>query len=429
MIDLYSALLLATLIATAPWWLWQIAAGKRYRAGLAGRLGRLPPSLDEIVLRRPSSAGLLWLHAVSVGEVLAAEKLLAELQSALPAWQFVVSTTTETGQQIARQRLAAAAVFFFPLDFAFSVRRYLRALKPTLFVSMESELWPRMIVECRRSSVPFAVVNARISDRSLPRYLRLRRLWKPLLGCIALFCAQGEEAAHRLLRIGAPPDRVQVTGNLKLDAAPADASPLVRRIRSLLGTTRLLVAGSTLPGEEAMLLEAWPALLVRVPDAVMLIAPRHPQRFAEVFRLLASGRFAVVRCSTLPPDAPEIAPGTILLLDTLGDLGSAYGIATAALIGGSLVAKGGHNPVEAVRFGIPVLMGESYDNFREMVEPMRAAGTITIVTPADLPDALAAAIERAGTQPAGSHGLPAGATEATLKALLALIASQPARVP
>ena len=427
MIDLYSALLFVALLATSPWWVWQMATGKRYRAGLAGRLGHLPKSLREVIVRRDTAAGLLWLHAVSVGEVLAAEKLLSALRSALPTWEFVVSTTTETGQRIAQQR-HGVPVFFFPLDFAFSVRSYLRALRPTLFVTMESELWPRMITECARAGIPLAVVNARVSDRSLPRYRRLRLLWKPLLAKVALFCAQGEESAERLRTIGAPPERVRVTGNLKYEASHSEANPLAQRIASLLGQNRLLVAGSTLAGEEAMLLAAWPAVLARVPDAVLLIAPRHPQRFDEVFRLLSAGRFPVLRCSSTPPETLAAAAGTILLLDTLGDLASVYGIAAAAFIGGSLVPSGGHNPLEATRFGIPVLMGASYENFREMVDPMIAAGSVTIVSAADLAQTLATALEQAAKPLTPSHELPSGATQATVKALLELIASTPARV-
>lgn len=426
---LYSALLLAALLATAPWWLWQMATGKRYRAGLAGRLGRLPAVLLQVVAQRGSSAGLIWLHAVSVGEVLAAESLVHELQSVLPGWQIVVSTTTATGQKIAQDRLQVP-VFFFPLDFAFAVRRYLHALSPTLFVTLESELWPRMLVECERASILVAVVNARVSDRSLPRYLRLRRLWQPLLGKVALFCAQGEESAQRLLSIGAPPDRVRVTGNLKYDLPRTQRSLLVTHLATLLGQTRLLVAGSTLPGEEAILLAAWPGLLGRVPDSILLIAPRHPQRFLEVFNLLSNSPFPVARCSTLAPDAPAFVPGTILLLDTLGDLASVYGLAAAAFIGGSLVPKGGHNPLEAARFQIPVLMGNSYENFREMVDPMVAAGTVTIVSPADLVEAFTDAMNgRRHLDQNTAHNVPTGATAVTLAALLELTARSSARLP
>ena len=419
MMVLYSALLLLALLAGSPWWLWRMATSGRYRAGLSGRLGRLPSRLDEVVRQRESCAGLLWLHAVSVGEVLAAERLVAELEAALPEWRIVVSTTTATGQQMAERRLNVP-VFYFPLDFALVVRRYLRALRPTLFVTMESELWPRMLVECERAGVAVAVVNARVSDRSLPRYLRLRRIWKPLLAKVAVFCAQGQESADRLMAIGAPSDRVRVTGNLKYDAPGGGDNPMVRRVAGLLTQTRLIVAGSTLAGEEALLLKQWLELLKRTPDASLLIAPRHPQRFDEVFSLIRDSGFPVFRCSQLMPEAEPIFGGTILLLDTLGDLAAMYGLATAAFVGGSLVPRGGHNPLEATRFGIPVLMGPSFENFREMAEPMVAEGSIRIVQPSDLGDVLADAMQ-SGTRARDLLSSQSGATARTVAALLEVI--------
>lgn len=416
---LYSALLLLTLVVASPWWLWQMATNGRYRAGLGARLGRLPSGLDAAVRQRESFAGLVWLHAVSVGEVIAAEGLVKELTATLPGWEIVVSTTTITGQKIAHERLSVP-VFYFPLDFAFAVRRYLRALRPTLFITMESELWPRMLVECDRAGVPVAVVNARISDRSLPRYLRLRRLWKPLLAKVAIFCAQGQESADRLIAVGAPAERVRVTGNLKYDAPGGADNPMVRRIESLLGPTRLLVAGSTLAGEEVLLLKQWPRLLEQVPDASLLIAPRHPQRFDEVFELIRSSGFPCFRCSQRMGAGEPVSPGTILLLDTLGDLAAMYSIAAAAFIGGSMVPRGGHNPLEATRFGVPVVMGSSYENFREMAEPLIATGSITIVEPSGLSDALAAAIQ-SPARTASSLQAQAGATRTTVAALLRLI--------
>lgn len=416
---LYSALLLLALVAGSPWWLWKMVSSGHYRTGLSGRLGWLPSGLDEVRRQRESREGLVWLHAVSVGEVLAAERLVAELATALPQWQIVVSTTTATGQQMAQNRLGVPT-FYLPLDFAFLVRRYLRALRPTLFVTVESELWPRMLVECERAGVPVAVVNARISDRSLPRYLRLRRWWKPLFDKVAIFCAQGQESADRLIAIGAGADRVRVTGNLKYDAPAGGDNPMVRQVARLLFKTRLIVAGSTLAGEESLLLAQWAALLERVPDAVLLIAPRHPQRFGEVHDLIESSGFPFVRCSQLSPATQTLAPGTILLLDTLGDLAPMYGLAGVAFIGGSLVRKGGHNPLEATRFGIPVLMGPSFENFREMVEPLVAQGDIRIVESSGICGALADAI-----QPHGRARTPAavqtGATARTVAALLQVI--------
>src|SRR5579875_954846 len=199
MLWVYSALLAAVLVVGAPYWLVRMVMSGRYRAGLAGRLGRVPEGLREVV----AGKSVVWLHAVSVGEVMAATALVRELKAALPEWAIAVSTTTATGQRLARERFADLPVFYLPLDFKFAVRRYLDALRPRMVVLMESELWPRLMMECERESVALAVVNARVSDRSLPRYLWLQRLWKPLLERVSVFLAQSEENARRLRQIGA----------------------------------------------------------------------------------------------------------------------------------------------------------------------------------------------------------------------------------
>src|SRR6185437_3387568 len=223
----YSTLLLATLVLGAPYWLLRMATSGRYRAGLAGRLGWVPQQLRTAVAGRE----VVWVHAVSVGEVMAATQLIRELAALRPEWMIAVSTTTATGQRLAKQRLPELPVFYLPLDFAFVVRRYLKVLRPKMLVLMESELWPNLILECAKAGVPMAVVNARVSDRSFPRYMWLRRLWRPLLEKISLFLAQSGETAERLVRIGAPAERVRVTGNLKYDLREGRESALVAMLR------------------------------------------------------------------------------------------------------------------------------------------------------------------------------------------------------
>jgi 3-deoxy-D-manno-octulosonic-acid transferase len=423
----YSAMLLAVLVVGAPYWLVRMATGGRYRAGLLGRLGRVPEGLREAVAGRV----VVWVHAVSVGEVLAAAQLIRELKAALPGWVVAVSTTTETGQRLAKQRLADSPVFYLPLDFAFSVRRYLDVLQPKMLVMMESELWPRLIVECAGRGIPMAVVNARISDRSFPRYMRLRRLWRPFLEQLSLFLAQSEETAERLVQIGAPAERVKVTGNLKYDVQTREASALTKRVGSLLQGIRLVVAGSTLAGEEEMLLAAWPSLQKEVPDAVLLIAPRHPDRFDEVLGLIRKTGYPFFRCSQLMVATEPILGGTILLLDTIGDLASMYGIAAVAFVGGSLVAKGGHNPLEPAQFAVPVVMGPSYENFREVVERMCAGDAIRIVPREKLGETLVALLrDTEGARTLGERGRgvfeqQSGATGRTVKALTNLLEERP----
>ena len=421
---IYSALLGAVLVLGLPWWLARMTTSGRYRAGLAGRLGVIPKGLSEAVAGRK----VVWLHAVSVGEVMAASELVRELRARLPGWVIAVSTTTETGQRLARERFTDSPVFYLPLDFAFVVRRYLQMLHPSLLILMESELWPNLMNVCSERGVRVAVVNARVSDRSLPRYLRLRRLWRPLLERVSVYLAQSEENARRLVQIGAPEKRVRVAGNLKYDVRASEESAMTKLLRERLPSgTKVLVAGSTLDGEETMLLGAWPRVLESVPGAVMLLAPRRPERFGTVAGLVSENGFTMKRASELREQGGEIASGSVVLLDTIGDLASAYSLGAAAFVGGSLVAAGGHNPLEPARFGVPVVMGESSENFREIVEAMRAAKGISIVRPEGLADGLVE-LMREGTeaQKLGERGrevfdAQAGATARTVETLLELV--------
>ncbi len=325
-------------------------------------------------------------------------------------------------------------MFYLPLDFAWTVRRYLDVVKPKMLVLMESELWPRMLLECRRQGVPMAVVNARVSDRSFPRYMRLRRLWRPLLEEVSLFLAQSEETAVRLRTIGAPAERVRVTGNLKYDSLAASGNAMTRKIgewASGLGAM-LVVAGSTLPGEEGQLLDVWLEVQRKSSPAIamLLIAPRHTARFDEVFGLIERQGYVPVRCSALPAFAEGtfLSGNVVLLLDTIGDLASLYSLATVAFVGGSLVPKGGHNPLEPAQFGVPVVMGPSHENFRDIVGGMRSAEAICIVQDKD---ALKNTLVELMTHPEkamamGERGrmmfeAQSGATARTVTALLTLL--------
>ncbi|MCL2659699.1 MAG: 3-deoxy-D-manno-octulosonic acid transferase [Acidobacteriaceae bacterium] len=423
---LYSSMLAAVLVLGAPYWLARMITSGRYRAGLLGRLGRVPAELLKLRGQR-----IAWVHAVSVGETMAASRLIAELKERLPDCVIVVSTTTQTGQRLARERLAGIPVFYMPLDFAFSVRRYLHALQPKLVVLMESELWPRLLVECGRREIPVAVVNARVSDRSLPRYLRLRVLWKPLFERLSLVLAQSDENAARLKQIGVPAERVRVSGNLKYDIRAAGTSVMASQIAvNLPSEPTILVAGSTLEGEEKLLLEAWPQILRETPDAVMVLAPRHPERFAAVGAMAEAAGFTLLRATEFREQPRKIAPGGIFLLNTIGDLASMYSLGTVAFVGGSLVRGGGHNPLEPARFRVPVVMGPSFENFREIVEAMQAAEAIRIVEPAELAQALLHMFaHRDEAQETGRRGqrvfeTQAGATGQTVDALLGLVQAE-----
>ncbi len=252
MYSLYSILLFVALVVSAPWWLLEMLRHGKYRAGLSERLGRVPDRLFS-----QDVANTIWIHAVSVGEVLAISRVIDELKTQLPGWRVVVSTTTDTGQKLARERFGENNVFYFPVDLPFAVRAYLRTLRPKLLVLAESEFWPNLLRWARLSGAAVAVVNARVSDRSLPGYLRFHKLLRRVMQNVQLFLAQSEEDARRLIQMGAPAERVQVSGNLKFEVKPpvrpAIAAAFATMKREEIGP--LLVAGSTLEGEEAMLLD------------------------------------------------------------------------------------------------------------------------------------------------------------------------------
>jgi 3-deoxy-D-manno-octulosonic-acid transferase len=413
----------------------------RYRAGLAQRLGCVPPAVRESAASRPT----LWLHAVSVGELIAAASLIRELERALPTHAILISTTTRTGNELAIKRYGAARVFYMPLDFAFIVRRYLNALRPQMLVLLETELWPNLILQASRRSTPIAVVNARISDRSLPRYRTLRPLLTTLLHRISLFCAQSPEDAARLCTIGAPPDRITVTGNLKFDVRATAQSPLAAALRHALipvsphfhheNTTQnhgaVLVAGSTLDGEESTVLDVFSALRVAHPDLTLILAPRHPERAQQVAQLIASRGLACVQCSTW--NKTTLAPGSVFLLDTIGELAPLYALASVAFIGGSLVNAGGHNPLEPAQFAVPIVMGPSVHNFRAIVDSLRAADAIRIVVQEQLASTIAELLSNRdaaaalGNAAARVFASESGATARTLAALLPLVAQKEPR--
>lgn len=383
----YNVTLLTVLLAGAPWWLWRMATTKKYREGIWERLGRVRSGLAPGESSRP----VIWLHAVSVGEVLAASRLVGELDRAFPENRMVISTTTRTGQALARERFGTDRVFYCPLDLPWAVRAYLNALRPKLLILAETEFWPNLLNGCFRRGIPVAVVNARISDRSWPRYQMLRTLWRPILARLNRVLAQTDTDAERLRALGCRPDAVTVAGNLKFDVRATKEAEVTRRLRKT--ERRFLVAGSTLEGEEAALLEAWPRLRERDPELAVILAPRHPERFGTVGGLLDRSGIGWVRRSdwkaqTSGAESP-LGPSQILLLDTIGELASVYSLATIAFVGGSLVPAGGHNPLEPAQFGVPIVMGPHYANFRAITEDLIAHQAIRIAPKDELAEALA----------------------------------------
>jgi len=426
----YSALLTLALALSSPWWLLRMATTRRYREGLRQRLGAVPAYLLAAIRGKR----VLWVHAVSVGEVLAATRLVGELEAVLgEEFRVAISTTTRTGQALARERFGAERVFYMPLDFAFAVRAYLRALKPAALILMENELWPRVLHECARRNVPVAVANARMSDRSFARAMRMQSLWGGVMRRPALWLAQSEEDALRLVIVGVRAESVRVPGNMKYDVLAPRQSRVAERIREAAAGRLILVAGSTVegtPAEERLVLEAWGQRLKSDVMALLVIAPRHPERFAAVESLLQTCRYVKASAwGSMSEDDEDVhEPVDVVLLDTIGDLAAVYGVADAAFVGGSLAGRGGHNPLEPAQFGVPVVMGPSFENFRDVVARMREASGILIVQNKDeLETALLDLLtNREYAKAIGEHGRQVfeqqqGATARTVDALVEMI--------
>jgi 3-deoxy-D-manno-octulosonic-acid transferase len=436
----YNLALLTALVAGSPWWLWRMATTQKYREGLLERLGLVRAELIRLGRKRP----VIWVHAVSVGEVLAISRLIKTLDAALPEYCIAVSTTTRTGQALARERFGAERVFYCPLDLPWAVSAFLNALQPRLFVLAETEFWPNLLSGCFRRTIPVAVVNARISDRSWPRYRRLRRLWRPFLSRASCVLAQSETDAQRLKAIGCLPERVSVAGNLKFDVRATEEADATRLLKSLTRGLRLIVAGSTLDGEETALLAAWPQLLAADPHLAMVLAPRHPERFAAVAELLEQSGVAWVKRSGWRREEPRPAPdrplapakaamplraGQIVLLDTIGELASVYSLASIAFVGGSLIPAGGHNPLEPAQFGVPIVMGPHFANFRAITEDLLAHQALRIAAKEDLAATLASLLDdSAAAKVMGDRARQvflsqAGATSRSVEAIQALLSA------
>jgi len=361
---IYSILLGLGAALTSPYWLAKGVRERKYLANFRQRLGVSLPA-------KRYGPKPLWIHAVSVGEVLAAKPLVRGLMSRYPSVPLVVSTVTVTGQNLAAKEFGStASVIYFPFDWDFCVRRFLTRISPLAVVLLETELWPNFLKNCSEDGIPVFLFNGRISDKSIGRYRRIRWVTSRMIRALDRIGAQTEEDKRRLIELGASEERVTVTGNLKYDltAPPIDpGDELLRMIRARLElspATPVVVVGSSMKGEETIFLDAFREARRSVPGARLILAPRHPERFEEVAGLLASYGFAFCRRSQI--GSSDQVRGEVLLLDTIGELRRVYSLATVAVIGGSFLPYGGHNPLEPASFGKAIIFGPEMRNFREM---------------------------------------------------------------
>lgn len=373
---LYTVLLLLlfpVLVVLFAWRLWRRA---EYRDRWWQRLGF---GFSHV---RNSRRPCIWIHAVSVGEVMAATPFVQRLQARYPDWPVVVTTLTPTGSDRVRRNFGDSVIHhYLPLDMPWMVDRLIDGIQPHLAVIMETELWPNLLAACGRRDIPVIVANARVSERSLGGYLRLRPLMRELFAHVSCAAAQSAADADRLAQMGLDPARIQVMGNLKFDRDHATATASMPDWQAGWGANRRVwVAGSTHEGEDARLLDALMALRARWPDLLLVLVPRHPQRFPVVQALLEARGIPYARRSA------EEWPGAetpVFLIDTMGELSQLYGAAEFAFIGGSLVPVGGHNALEAVVHGVPVLTGPAVFNFQEIYSALRGVGAAVMVEDAE----------------------------------------------
>ena len=374
MYSLYSILVLAIVVIASPWFIYQAVRYKKYVGSLGQRMGYLPVSFNM------DGDESIWIHAVSVGEVLTARPLISELKRRYPNLRMFLSTTTMAGQQLARRNIQDVdAVFYFPFDLGFVVRRTLDLVRPKLFIMMETEIWPNLLRECRERGIKTAVVNGRISARSFPRYRMIRPMMRRVLDHIDRFLVQSEASARRFIDLGADPGRIVVTGSLKFDSLELSSTALQARARDRVlryfrvpASRPVIVAGSTMKGEEAQVLRAFRKVRTAAPNTLLVLAPRNPERFAEAEQLARAEGWKVARRSDLAVDAePRV---DIVILDTIGELATIYQIATIVFVGGSLVATGGHNVLEPAVFGKPIVFGPHMQNFLEIADAFVSNG-------------------------------------------------------
>jgi 3-deoxy-D-manno-octulosonic-acid transferase len=404
----YDLLLVLLLPLILLYVLWRTLILGKSRAGLAERLGFVPPEAAEL---RFHEDPVIWFQACSVGEVAAVEPIVKALRELEPMAHVVLSTTTQTGYDLARKRgLELDALLYFPFDLPFVVGRALAAVRPDALVMVDTELWPNILATARSMRIATCVINGRISDRAYPRDRAIRPVMGWIMGNLDQVLAQSEKDAERFRALGAAPERVRVYGNSKFDEPmPSVSAAEGAKLRLELGLdpeAPVIVAGSTREGEEEKVLEAFETLRHDHLDAQLVIAPRHPDRGDHIERLVTERGYAVHRRSRALADAEaasrETAPTSqvrVVILDTIGELSRVYSLATVAFVGGSLVPWGGHNILQPIALGIPTLMGPHMHNQQDLADiALQEQAAITVHDAAELAEVAGRIIASPGEQ-------------------------------
>ncbi|MBP2674835.1 MAG: Three-deoxy-D-manno-octulosonic-acid transferase domain protein [Deltaproteobacteria bacterium] len=377
---LYNFLLAGSVVLALPFWIPWVVFSRKRRSNFLDRMGLRgnPPSNPG------GGRRTVWMHAVSVGETNASVPLLRRLREKLPGARLLLSNVTLTGRGTAEKPLSGIADgrFYFPFDFPGVCGRFLDRVRPDVVVIVETEIWPNFLAACARRGVPVVIVNGRLSERSFRGYSRFRWFFAPVLRTLRAISAQTRDDADRFVALGADPATVTVGGNLKFDVSPPETG--VTSLSGLLlgekaSGARWIVAGSTHEGEEAVVVRAFLATRREFAEVRLLLAPRHPERFSEVESLLSQQGVPTVRRTAIPEGKTRL-DGSVLLLDTVGELPCAYSGADLAFVGGSLVPKGGHNVLEPAWHGVPTIVGPHMDNFREIADVFLGAGALLRVS-------------------------------------------------
>lgn len=405
------------LLASSPYFLYRMATTGKYRAGLLQRLG---------LIESRDGGGCFWVHGVSVGELLAARSIVDALESAFPGEETVISTTTNTGFEVAHRSYGDRFIFYFPLDFSWAVRSAFRKVRPRAVVLMEMEVWPNFLAIARSEGVPVVVANGRITEKAFRNYRRFGTLVRSMLSMVDMYLVQNETYARRLRELGVAPERVRVTGSVKFDTLSTDLDPARRRrLREEMGVSdadTLIIGGSTHEGEEAALLEAWRELAESNPRIRLLIVPRHRTRFAAVRSAVEAKGFDVFRRSELAGGGRPMG-SEVLLGDTMGELEDLYEAADVAFVGGSLIPHGGQNILEPAARGVPVIFGPSMENFSEAGEMLvREGAAVRISGAGELVGALGGYLDKDRARRASEAARKAvlsaqGASAATVEAI------------